>query len=528
MCKSLARVIKSQRAPQWPLLLQTGLPPKDIADELIDCYLRTTEAIYRILHVPSFRRDYDALWISNTEPQAAFLVQLKLVLSIGSIIYDSDFSMRSTATHWVHEAQNWLSRPEFKSQLNIQSLQSNILLLIAREGINVGGELIWISVGALFRTAVLMGLHRDPKYLSKRTTFAAEMRRRLWNTILEISLRSSMISGGPPSLSLGDFDTEPPRNFDDDQLCIEDPMPKTEDEFTQMSIAIALQKTFPVRLAITKSLNDLGPRGTYEKTLRLDTELRASYKILRRTLQGYSSSCKPSQFEIRSVDLLMNYFLSSLHIPYLGISLHETAYAFSRKVVIETALKIWYAAHPSSSVLGTPSSSEAKPSDLDDMSRFTICGSGFLRTVKFQASLIIAVELKTQVREDEGMGPISLRPDLLAVLDDAKSWTLQCIEAGETNMKCYLVMSIVDMQIKGLIQGVGKAELGQFLITATEEAEEKCLAILKVKAAQCKADVTMDTIEQMSLETLPQLVGELDFTVSTHPLSHNTLANDSG
>jgi hypothetical protein len=216
------------------------------------------------------------------------------------------------------EAQTWLSEPKFKSRLSIQSLQTKLLLLLAQETVGVGGESIWISAGALLRKAVYMGLHRDPGYLPKRATFAAEMRRRLWNTILEVTLQSSLTSGGPPLVSLDDFDTEPPNNFDDEQLVTEDPVPKPEEDFTQVSIAVALRKTFPLRLAVTKFLNDLGSNGTYEETLRLDAELRASYKTLCRTLYGCNSYTRasPSRFEIRAVDFLMFCYLSSLHIPF--------------------------------------------------------------------------------------------------------------------------------------------------------------------------------------------------------------------
>lgn len=177
-CKSLAKVIKSRRTPSWPSLPSADLPSKDVTDELVDCYFRTTEALYRILHAPSFRRDYEALWVSNTKPDLAFLVQLKLVLAIGAITYDEYFSLRASAIHWVYEAQNWISKPEFKSRLNIQSLQANLLFLLAREATNVGGELIWISASIVVRTAVYMGLHRDPRHLN-RSFFATEMHRRL-------------------------------------------------------------------------------------------------------------------------------------------------------------------------------------------------------------------------------------------------------------------------------------------------------------------------------------------------------------
>jgi hypothetical protein len=88
-CKSLAKAIKSQRTPSWPSPPTADLPSK------------TIETVYRILRVPTFRRDYEALWVSNTEPDTAFSVQLKLVLAIGAIMYYDQFSLRTLAIQWV-------------------------------------------------------------------------------------------------------------------------------------------------------------------------------------------------------------------------------------------------------------------------------------------------------------------------------------------------------------------------------------------------------------------------------------------
>ena len=283
-CKNLARVIKAQRKAPPVLPSKIDLPSKDIADRLVDYYLRCIENIYRVLHIPTFRKNYDALWSSEVELDTAFLIQVKLVLAIGAATYDDVFSLRNSATRWVYEAQTWASEPEAKKRLSLQALQNNILLLLARETTGIGESLICISAGSLLRAAVYMGLHRDPVYLPKRTILAAEMRRRIWNTILEMNLQSSMSSGGPPFISLDDFDTEPPGNFDDDQLLAEDPTPKPPETFTQTSVAIVLQRTFPVRLQIAKFLNNLGSRGTYEETLRLTATLKDSYKTLSRTL----------------------------------------------------------------------------------------------------------------------------------------------------------------------------------------------------------------------------------------------------
>lgn len=488
-----------------------------MADKLVDYYFQTIESVYRILHVPSFRSDYEALWVSDAKPDMAFLVQVKLVLAIGATTYDENFSLRASAVRWVYEAQTWISEPEFKSRLGIQFLQTNILLLIAREMTGICSDSIWVSAGELLRKAMSMGLHRDPVNLPNMTVFTAEMHRRLWNTTVEIALQSSLTSGGPPLVSSEDFDTRPPGNFDDEQLMIKDPVLKPEDSFTQVSISIALRKTFLLRLAVTKLLNGIRSHGTYEETLQLDLDLRSSYRTLCRTLQGYTSSTGslPSRFSIRAVDVLMLCYLLSLHVPFFGPSLHEATYAFSRKIVVETSLKIWCVTYPASSIMSaqTRGVNAASP-DKDELALLAVCSSGFYRTVAIQAATLIAIEIKAQLQEEEGLGPVPLRSDLLCVLDDAKSWCLQSIKAGETNIKGYVLMSIVAAQIEGLMHHLDRDELGKKIVKATEDAEDTCLPILEKMAFQNHVGGNIDELNQAPLSTPVGILEDWDFIVS--------------
>ncbi|KAK7756732.1 hypothetical protein SLS62_001175 [Diatrype stigma] len=513
-CKTLARIIKSQRAPSWPTTSCTSLPSKEVTDKLLDCYLRTTERVYRVLHIPTLKKDYDALWVAGSEPDPGFLIQLKLVLAIGAATHDEKFSLRNSAIHWVYEGNAWLSDLDLKQKLlNIQSLQTNILFLLAREATGISEESIWIHAGTLVRTAMHMGLHRDPALLPTRSNFASEMRRRIWNTILEIALQSSIMSGGPPLLSLGDFDTKPPGNIDDDQLTVDDPTPKPETDYTDISVALALRKMFPVRLAITKFLNDLGSNGTYEETLRLDEEFRTSFKVLGRTLQGSGSCMRTAvpRFELRVVELIMYRYLIALHLPFFSLSLRRTSYAFSRKVAVETSLKIWCAAFPSSSVMANQPASETRSLDQDDVTRLTICGSGLFRIITTQASFVVAAELRTQLQEEGGLGPVPLRADLLAIMEEAPSRALQTIEVGETNIKGYLIMALIATQIKGLIRSAEKEELAGMLVNTLEEAGATCLSILETKAAEATVNNGFD---QLPSGTPPQRMEDWDFMVS--------------
>ncbi|KFY03148.1 hypothetical protein O988_01680, partial [Pseudogymnoascus sp. VKM F-3808] len=205
--------------------------------------------------------------------------------------------------------------------------------------------------------------------------------------------------GGPPLLSLTDFNAAPPGNCADEQLTSEDETPTPEVGLTQISVAIALRATFPFRLAVAKLLNDFDAHGTYEETLRLDAELRTS----------------------------------ALHVPFFGPSLKLASYAYSRTVVVENSLRMWYAVCPPSHGARADAAAE-REEGRDDLVRLATCGSGFFRTVAMQATLLIAVELRTQVQEAAGLSSPTLRPDLVAVLEDNKAWLLRCTEVDEMNI----------------------------------------------------------------------------------------------
>jgi hypothetical protein len=518
--KQLARLIKSHRTAQWPCLPTNDLPPKDLADKLVDCYLRTTEAVFRVIHIPTFKKDYEAAWLSGQDPDKEFLVQLKLILAIGAATYDEHFSLRPSAIRWVLEGQTWDSRPDFKRRLNFRSLQSKVLLLLARMTAGVGGDLIWISAGELMRTAVFMGLHRDPASLPTMTTQMAELRRRLWFTILELSLESSIYSGGPPMVSLEDFDCSPPRNYDDEQLLADDAGPKPDDQFTDSSITIALSKTLPHRLSLIKFLNDFRSRGTYEGVLQLDAEHKAAHKAASQFLQAFAarSGPAPSEFQIRFTDFIMRRYLLTLHLAFFTPAFQEVAYAYSRKVVIDTSLKIWYGTFqpisPRATATASQSTIETGETAVNAFLRLTVCGSGFFRNVLLQAGLVIAMEIKMQLQEEDSLGVMPVRPDLLSVLKQTDNWSLERIRAGETNIKGYMGVCIIHAHIEALKNNLSKEEMSLQLFNVTTEAVEVCLSILKELLAQVQPDESVDGLDYLTLETPSELTEDWGFLVS--------------
>nr|POE88424.1 transcription factor lepe [Quercus suber] len=480
-CKALAKTIKHQRSPSWPPQVSLELPPRELADELVMHYVRTVESVYRVLHLPTFRDDYQSLWSSAITDQTPLLIQIKLVLAIGSVTYDEQFSLRASAVQWIYEAQLWLAKPQFKSRLSITVYQINILLLLARELVHIGEDMIWTSIGSVLRVAMYMGMHRDPTNMTKQTTLATEMRRRLWATTMEIALQSSITSGGPPLISPGDYDTRPPRNLDDEQLFQEQPEQKGDTELSDMSIALILLRTLSVRHKVAKHLNNLGPHGVYSDTLTLDSELKDASKNMRRSilLLSSTSSKATSDYGLDIAGFVMLRYMLALHFPFYGPALHETVYTYSRKTVLETSLKLWCAAYPWS-IPNFDSSAVAVGKIC--LSRLTICGSGFFRSVAFLAGLIIAMEHQAQLGEEESVGHVPLGPDLLSVMEDKKAWELKCLEAGGCSTKGYMISCVLVAHCHGLARRLPHDELASLLVKTAEQAVEVCIPILQGKA----------------------------------------------
>lgn len=478
--KVLARMIKSRRSPPWPPMTSSELPSRELCDVLVTNYLNTFECLYRVLHVPTFKKEYASIWNRDTAVTPALMTQVKLVLALGAVFYDQNFSLRTSAMQWIYEAQIYISAPSFKSKLGLTYLQTNILLLLAREFVDIGSDYVWIAAGSLLRELIYMGLHKDPAVLPGSSMLQAEMRRRLWNTVLEINLQSSLFSGTPCMFSMEDFSTRPPGNFDDGDLVpeAESLTPKPDEILTDSSLIIALRQTLPTRIKIIKVLNGVHANGTFEETLQIDKELRASYKILRRRLQDYrmGHEAGKSFFAVDAMGFIMNRYISSLHIPFFTPSLSEAVYAYSRRAVVDSSLRIWSLACPDPALLqrqlGTDLASETH------LARLCRCGGRSTRAYAFHAIAFLAAEYRALLRDDD-MLP---RPELCNVVEHASTFLIRAIEAGETGVRGNLLLAILEAQFEGIRKRVPDREMPSMLVRRSEEAIDRCMVLLEQQA----------------------------------------------
>lgn len=167
------------------------VPSKITCDRLVELYLRTFEKVFRVLHVPTFLQEYEAYWSNTLVTGSTFYQKLLLVMAIGTCFYygtqDEERPLRSLASKWIYEVQQWLVYVFDIAEPNMNALQISCLLLLARQTDTVGSELIWISADFPLRIAISQGFNKEPSvHFPDMPVIEAEMRKRLWATILEI------------------------------------------------------------------------------------------------------------------------------------------------------------------------------------------------------------------------------------------------------------------------------------------------------------------------------------------------------
>jgi hypothetical protein len=119
---------------------------------------------------------------------------------------------------WVEMIQRWLDGLKGKERLNIQTLRTQILLLLLKMNNLSQTSDLWKESGTLVRSAMIMGLHQDPESYEDISLFEKEHRRKLWRTIIDFDLQLSLSGGMPAAIRSSDFNSRQLRNVDDSAL----------------------------------------------------------------------------------------------------------------------------------------------------------------------------------------------------------------------------------------------------------------------------------------------------------------------
>ncbi|KAI9736767.1 MAG: hypothetical protein M1834_000971 [Cirrosporium novae-zelandiae] len=334
------------------LSLQQLLPNRAIADELIEIYLDKIELRRRLFHIPTFRREYCKFWEKPQNVAPTFLAQLLLMMS--TVLVHREYGLsgimgkthlaREVAAKWIQATESWLKiqslQNPFLQELDMNMIIIHCLLIISREANAIGKCQIWTSTGAVVKFAMSAGYHREPLRNAKISQFRREMRRRIWATIVELDLQASIDRGMPPSIRVGDFDTRPPLNINDDEIdesTGELPIPEPLDNPTDSSYQILLLQSLCLRLRICTLINSINPQVSYENILILDEEIRKALKNIPTWSESNADDLKSRQMFLLKplLDLTLRQYFLVLHTPFASKEIAR--FSHSRRVCLETA-----------------------------------------------------------------------------------------------------------------------------------------------------------------------------------------------
>ncbi|KAF4994513.1 hypothetical protein FGRMN_5747 [Fusarium graminum] len=408
------------------------LPLRSTCDILVDAYINTFETVLRILHVPSFFSEYECFWrqpsmtLPTAETDDPFICKLVVILALGSTVMSNPTStfaplslnivediiyLQKQSAVWISYGKQWLThRMGTTQRTDTDIAQVLCLLALVRHVHDDSGRsrdiLVHPGEFDLARIGMQMGFHRDPLIRSPNMSLCeVETRRRLWATMVELSLQHSLDEGLPSSLLPQSFDCKPPSDMADEEL-ERDYVPEARmssqklGSLTATTILVLLSRTQNLRLRCLHLVNSPGASKSFDDSQCLAAELNsvhaANIKVLR------CMNMKPSEFQVQLLQTYTWQFIRTLHEPFAEQAAHHSSFHYSRKMRMEAAVQVlrW----PPSLALATTSEDEGPRLTLaDDYSdacaSLRVHGRGYLGRVQRQAAISLCSDLISEIQD---------------------------------------------------------------------------------------------------------------------------------
>lgn len=392
------------------------LPPRPMADRLWRTYTDNFESYYRILHVPTFEKEYRYFWATQQGPRY-FLAQLLSICAIASCFRDEDRLYQETQIRtWIEAVRQWLFRADPRAQLSLGYLQAHLLMLVAGDVHWMKIDRSWIASGSLIRAAISAGLHREPRDFLRVSPFHAELRRRLWYSILEYDLLTSFAKGRTPTVRDDEYDCELPANTFDEfisdtssESAIRQPQRVGPGVYNiggplKPQINIVLAKYLPLRSRVCRAINGIRLDVDYDEVLRLDAEVK---EFLRETSQVGSEEA--GSFKRSLSTILSQRCVIALHAPFVTRALNDPKWIYSRTRCLETARAILSEALSMLDLQHTPMASSSStptltptPGPIGDVGPFATI-TNICRCEISNSVFLICHELLAQAVEQRGL-----------------------------------------------------------------------------------------------------------------------------
>ncbi|ENH61433.1 Oleate activated transcription factor 3 [Fusarium oxysporum f. sp. cubense race 1] len=334
--------------------LEALLPTKEESDALIDVYLDQFEQVHRIVHIPTFKKEYAEYWApGSTKRYAAFTALILAMMAVASCVHTHEslkfIGMMSNARHWaerwIKACDEWSSKQSQKHRRLIH-YQVACLLYLGKRVNTIKKKRFWTGSGALIQDGIAVGLHREPSHMAaKITVFHQEMRRRIWATVQEFDMQASFDHCLPTLVSQLHYDTNAPRNLDDDDFDESTtvlPPSKPVKEYTFSSFQHLARQSLLLRLELSRLLTGPSSEIDYDQVIRYTNDLTQEIDALPSwdmNLENVKGKKNPL-IAYTLLHVQLRQYIIPLHQPYLKLRKQNSKYQYSEIIYYNAARDI--------------------------------------------------------------------------------------------------------------------------------------------------------------------------------------------
>ncbi|KAI1873456.1 hypothetical protein JX265_005078 [Neoarthrinium moseri] len=334
--------------------LEALLPPKEETDSLVAVYLDQFEQLHRIVHIPTFKKEYEKFW-DPTQTRCAAFTALVLAMLAASSCMDMQPSSKfvgiksnayQTAERWTKACDAWLDQQSQKHRSMIH-YQIMCMIYLAKRINIIKKKRFWTNSGALIREGIIVGLHLDGDQVASRITpYYREMRRRIWATMMEFDLQASFDQGVPTLLSQMTVDSKAPRNIDDEEFdedTEELPTPKSSTEYTFSSYQSLSRQSLQARLELNRVMTGPIVDLDWERVTRYTEMITQEIDALPPWDSEEQNATNDSRKPVLAHALLhiqLRQYLIPLHQPYLKLRQYNSKYQVAEFIYYTAARDI--------------------------------------------------------------------------------------------------------------------------------------------------------------------------------------------
>lgn len=260
--------------------LEDLLPPKDDTDTMVSFYLNHIEQLHRIIHIPTFRKEYYFLWEPERPRHPGMVALVLAIMSVSTPISSSPSAtqFRGMPPKWISACDAWLTQQTMKGRKLIY-YQVACLVYLAKRTNTIRKKKFWIETGSLIQNAILDRMHCDPDPSSASyNPYVGEIKKRIWAVLRELDLQNSFEYELPTLLHNIESNIPAPENINDEELSPtsevipthNSPSRKTDSSYQALSSC-----SWTLRLEISKRLFSTG----FAKALPYDDVLRYTHTL---------------------------------------------------------------------------------------------------------------------------------------------------------------------------------------------------------------------------------------------------------